>query len=100
MEFTDDILVKIEELGAEGYSFARIGAELNLTPVMLIDEMELNPKLKKAITRARINELYYRKGKIEESSIRKDSRIQKEVLQKIWQELNEVGDNKIEIERV
>ena len=100
MEFTDEILIKIEAMGADGYSFSSIASELNLTPVMLLDEMKINPGLDRAIKRARINEIYYRKGKIEEMSTHLKSPVQKEMLQRLWQELNEGNDNRIEIERV
>jgi hypothetical protein len=65
MKYTEETLKKIIYMGANGYSFAMIALELNMTPDELRDESLNDEKLKDALDRADYNADMYNLGKIE-----------------------------------
>jgi len=100
VEFTDKILQKIVEMGADGDSYTTIASELGLTYTFLEDERKTNPKLDLALTKAMRNFKRYYYDKIIESSKSKGSSVQPKVLDLLKDIDGDGSDNRIEIERV
>jgi hypothetical protein len=68
MEFTDDQLTRIIQMGAEGDSYTTIASELGLTYTFLEEERKTNPGLDAALSKAMRNfKLYYIDAIIESS---------------------------------
>jgi hypothetical protein len=82
MEFTDEILKAIVNMGANGYSNYDIALELNMTPDVLRDESLNNKRLKDALERAEFNADLFKLIKIEEQILKgngKISQIEKDI---------------------
>lgn len=100
MVFTDDILQKIVQMGADGYSYSRIAHELNVTYTWLEEERKVNKKLDEALTKAIRNFKRYYYDIIIESSKSKGSNVQSKVLDLLKDIDGDGSDNRIEIERI
>jgi len=100
MVFTDEILNKIIQMGADGYSYSRIAHELNVTFTWLERERKVNDKLNQAISESIQNFKRYYYDMIIEGSKGKNSGVQSKVLDLLKDIDNDGGDNRIEIERV
>lgn len=91
----------IEQLGANGYPFARIARELNMTPSELMDEVERNEDLKRSIDRAEFNKDMFRLSEIEEAGIGNvRTSAQLDEIMFIRQKHSKTTDNEIIVRRV
>lgn len=100
MKLSAEILKRIEYMGADGYSLARIARELNMSPAELRDERANNEKLNEALERAEYCYDQYLIGKYEEKSLSIKSPVQLELLKQLKQKHGSNNDGKLEVEYV